>query len=164
MSGMRGRLWPVLGGVLLAAGVLAGCGDGDGGTAAPPATTAPAATSAPPQSSVAPEAADAACADIKQIKQGISDLETAVRNADLNAGQTAWSTLTAGVQALADDAKTARSDAAQKLHDQLAPVTTDFAELDTAGKLAAVVTALTTLGPNLNATIDEARENLHCPD
>jgi hypothetical protein len=170
MSGIARRFGPVLGGFALVAVLATGCGSGGiGGYGAPASTPTPtpAATSASPtptESPLAPGAADAACADIKQIKQAISDLQAAVKNTDLDAGKAAWSNLTQGVTALTNDLKDVHSAAAQKLHDELAPITTNFSSLDNAGKLAAVVTALTALGPNLNATIDQARNDLNCPD
>ena len=154
MSGIGRRYGPALGGLLLLASLVTGCGDSDNSAATPP-SPAPAVS--------AGATSGTACAAVKQIKQSIADLKQAVTDRNLAAGKTAWSSFTAAVSDLGATAKDTGASAAQSLDTLLEPLTANFAELDTLAKLGAVVSALQLLGPNLDNAVTQAQAKLPCP-
>jgi hypothetical protein len=153
MSRLGRRYASALGGLVLLAGLVSGCGGSDNSAAPPspaPAVSAGAITAT-------------ACASVKQIKQSVADLKTAVADGNLDAGKAAWASFTAAVSDLGAAAKETGASAAQSLDTLLEPLTSNFAELDTLAKLGAVVSALQLLGPNVDNAITQAQAKLPCP-
>jgi hypothetical protein len=155
MTGLVRRTAPLAAVALLLVGLLSGCGSTSSSSSAPMATPAPPASAATAKAS--------ACADVKQIQQSINDLKAALTGKDLPAGKTAWSSLTDAVTSLGDTAQATGSAAAQNLHDALSAVTENFAQLDTLGKLTAIVSALTVAGPAVASAVSSTQKDLSCP-
>lgn len=154
MSGLGRRYGPALGGLVLLAGLVSGCGTSDNSAATPP-SPAPAVS--------AGATTGTACASVKQIKQSIADMKQAVADRNLSAGTAAWSAFTAAVHDLGTAAQESGASAAQSLETLLAPITDNFSELDSLAKLGAVVSALQLLGPTLDNAVSQAQQRLPCP-
>jgi len=154
MSGLGRRYGPALGGLVLLAGLVSGCGNSDNSAATPP-SPAPAVSAGVTTAT--------ACAAVKQIKQSIADMKQALADRNLDAGKAAWATFTAAVSDLGTAAKDTGASAAQSLDTLLEPITSNFSELDTLAKLGAVVSALQLLGPNLDNAVTQAQQKLPCP-
>ena len=156
------RLWRTFGAALLITGALTACG-GTGSSTAEPKVSVAATTGAPTPTNGNPTGPiGQACTDLANIKQSLTDLQTAAKNADLPAGKAAWNTLTTSATDMVNSLKQAGSNAGDAISSVLTPITSNFPSLTSLASLTALALALKAVGPTLTSAIDSARSKLNC--